>query len=313
MPAWSAGALLASMTWEVNEIARQAPTIVGMDIQTAQPASSPMHRPAAPLPFGEHLRQWRQRRRMSQLDLAHEAEISTRHLSFVETGRSVPSREMVLRLAERLDVPLRERNAMLIAAGYAPMYRERPLSDPGLAAARQAVELILKSHEPFPAIAVDRHWNLQAGNAMLPYLLTGADPSLLQPPVNVLRLSLHPQGLASRIVNLGQWREHLFERLRQQIHATGDQVLQELLEELRAYPVPEGAEDTQLEGELLGVAMPFRFRTQFGVLNFISTTTVFGTPVDVTLQELALETFFPADSATADVLRQLAAQPSGSA
>jgi hypothetical protein len=202
---------------------------------------------------------------------------------------------------------------MLIAAGYAPMYRERPLSDPGLAAARQAVELILKSHEPFPAIAVDRHWNLQAGNAMLPYLLTGADPSLLQPPVNVLRLSLHTQGLASRIVNLGQWREHLFERLRQQIHATGDQVLQELLEELRAYPVPEGAEDTQLEGELLGVAMPFRFRTQFGVLNFISTTTVFGTPVDVTLQELALETFFPADSATADVLRQLAAQPSGSA
>lgn len=283
-----------------------------MDIQTAH-TPSPARRAAAPLPFGDHLRQWRQRRRMSQLDLAHEAQISTRHLSFVETGRSAPSREMVLRLAERLDVPLRERNAMLVAAGYAPMYRERPLSDPALASARQAVELILKSHEPYPAIAVDRHWNLQAANAMLPYLLTGADASLLQPPVNVLRLSLHPQGLASRIVNLGQWREHLFERLRQQIHATGDPVLQELLEELRGYPVPEGAGDTQLEGELLGVAMPFRFRTQFGVLNFISTTTVFGTPVDVTLQELALETFFPADSATADVLRQLGVQATGTA
>jgi transcriptional regulator with XRE-family HTH domain len=311
MPAWSAAAQRASMTSEVKEIAGRAPTIAGMDIQTAAP--SPPRRAAAPLPFGDHLRQWRQRRRMSQLDLAHEAEISTRHLSFVETGRSVPSREMVLRLAERLDVPLRERNAMLVAAGYAPMYRERPLSDPALASARQAVELILKSHEPYPAIAVDRHWNLQAGNAMLPYLLAGADAALLQPPVNVLRLSLHPQGLARQIVNLGQWREHLFERLRQQIHATGDPVLQDLLDELRGYPMPEGAQDTQLGGELLGVAMPFRFRTQFGVLNFISTTTVFGTPVDITLQELALETFFPADSATAGVLRELAAQAPGTA
>lgn len=265
-------------------------------------------RRAAPLPFGEHLREWRQRRRMSQLDLAHEAEISTRHLSFVETGRSAPSREMVLRLAERLDVPLRERNAMLVAAGYAPMYRERPLSDPALSAARQAVDLILKSHEPYPAIAVDRHWNLLAGNAMVPLMLAGADASLLQPPVNVLRLSLHPKGLASRIVNLGQWRNHLFERLRQQVHATGDAQLAALLEELRAYPVPEGASETHLEGELLGVAMPFQFRSEAGVLSLISTTTVFGTPVDVTLQELALETFFPADAFTGDVLRQLHAQ-----
>lgn len=265
-------------------------------------------RRAAPLPFGEHLREWRQRRRMSQLDLASEAEISTRHLSFVETGRSVPSREMVLRLAERLDVPLRERNAMLVAAGYAPMYRERPLNDPALAAARQAVELILKSHEPYPAIAVDRHWNLLAGNAMVPHLLAGVDPSLLQPPTNVLRLSLHPKGLAPRIVNLGQWRNHLFERLRQQIHATGDAQLAALLEELRAYPVPEGAGEPHLEGELLGVAMPFQFRSEAGVLSLISTTTVFGTPVDVTLQELALETFFPADAFTGEVLRQLHAQ-----
>lgn len=276
-------------------------------MQPMETQTLPTHR-AAPLPFGEHLREWRQRRRMSQLDLAHEAEISTRHLSFVETGRSAPSREMVLRLAERLDVPLRERNAMLVAAGYAPMYRERPLNDPALSAARQAVELILKSHEPYPAIAVDRHWNLLAGNAMVPLMLAGADPSLLQQPANVLRLSLHPKGLAPRIVNLGQWRNHLFERLRQQIHATGDAQLAALLEELRAYPVPEGAADTHLEGELLGVAMPFQFRSDAGVLSLISTTTVFGTPVDVTLQELALETFFPADAFTGEVLRQLHTQ-----
>jgi transcriptional regulator with XRE-family HTH domain len=274
----------------------------GMDTQTV-----PAHR-TAPQPFGEHLRQWRQRRRMSQLDLAHEAEISTRHLSFVETGRSAPSREMVLRLAERLQVPLRERNAMLMAAGYAPMYRERPLGDPALAAARQAVELILKSHEPYPALAVDRHWNLLAGNAMLPYLTAGAHPSLLEGQPNVLRLSLHPKGVAAQIVNLRQWREHLFERLQQQVQSTGDATLAALLEELRGYPVPEGTGDEQLEGEMLGVAMPLRFRTAFGVLNFISTTTVFGTPVDITLQELALETFFPADPATGNVLRQIYAQ-----
>jgi transcriptional regulator with XRE-family HTH domain len=260
---------------------------------------------AAPRPFGEYLRHWRQHRRLSQLDLAQEADISTRHLSFVETGRSLPSREMVLRLAERLDVPLRERNALLVAAGYAPMYRERPLDDPALSAARQAVELILKSHEPYPALAVDRHWNLVAANSVLPHLFSGADPSLLQGQVNVLRLSLHPQGLAPRIVNLAQWRTHLFERLRQQIHATGDPVLAELLEELRGYPVPDGADQLHMEGEHLGVVMPFRFRTSFGVLSFISTTTIFGTPVDVTLQELAMETFFPADAMTGDVLRKL--------
>lgn len=260
-------------------------------------------------PFGEHLRFWRQHRRMSQLDLAGEADISTRHLSFVETGRSAPSREMVLRLAERLDVPLRERNALLVAAGYAPMYRERPLSHPALAAARDAVQLILSSHEPYPALAVDRHWNLVAHNAMVPHLLGAAqDPALLQEPVNVLRLSLHPRGLAPHIVNLGQWRHHLFERLRQQVAATGDAGLVALQQELESYPVPPGADDTRLEGELLGVAMPLRFRMADGtVLSFISTTTVFGTPVDVTLQELALETFFPADAQTGAALRALAA------
>ena len=262
---------------------------------------------AAPRPFGDYLRHWRQHRRLSQLDLAQEAEISTRHLSFVETGRSVPSREMVLRLAERLDIPLRERNSLLVAAGYAPMYRERSLDDPALSPARKAVELLLKSHEPNLALAVDRHWNLVAANRMLSHLLQDVDAELMKPPVNVLRLSLHPKGLAPKIANLAQWRVHLFERLRQQIHATGDSYLASLLEELRAYPVPEGSEET-LEGELLGVVMPFRFRTAFGTLSFISTSTIFGTPVDVTLQELALETFFPADEATATALRELSAR-----
>jgi len=269
--------------------------------------------PAAPpasqqRPFGEHLRSWRQRRRMSQLDLANEAGVSTRHLSFVETGRSEPSREMVLRLAERLDVPLRERNTLLVAAGYAPMYRERPLDDPALAAAREAVQLILRSHEPWPALAVDRHWNLLAHNAVVPLLLAGADPALLQPPVNVLRLSLHPGGLAPRIANLGQWRHHLFERLRQQIQATGDRALQALEQELRGYPGRDGEDGTRLEGEVLGIAVPLRLATPAGALNLISTTTIFGTPVDVTLQELALETFFPADAQTGERLRALAAR-----
>src|SRR5215207_3648179 len=192
------------------------------DTMTASihPPSRPAPRVAQP--FGDHLRHWRQHRRLSQLDLAQEADISTRHLSFVETGRSVPSREMVLRLSERLDIPLRERNALLVAAGYAPMYRERPLDDPALASARQAVELLLKSHEPYPALAVDRHWNLVAANRMVPHLMEGADASLLQGQVNVLRLSLHPLGLAPRIGNLVQWRAHVFERLRQQVAATAD-------------------------------------------------------------------------------------------
>lgn len=269
--------------------------------------------PRSLAPFGEHLRWWRQQRRLSQLDLADEAAISTRHLSFMETGRSTPSREMVLRLAERLHIPLRERNGLLVAAGYAPMYRERPLDDPALASARQAVELILKGHEPYPALAVDRHWNLVSYNALVPKLMAMADASQLTAPVNVLRLSLHPLGLAPHIANLSQWRAHLFERLRDQIRATADPVLTALLEELRALPVPPQPDEPHLSGEHLGVVMPFRLRTPHGVLNFISTVTIFGTPVDVTLQELALETFFPADEFTGQVLRALAAdaQPAG--
>jgi transcriptional regulator with XRE-family HTH domain len=291
------------MTSQVMERPHEPLYHRAMDLALASPAPAASH----VLPFGEHLRAWRLRRRMSQLDLASEADISTRHLSFVETGRSAPSREMVLRLAERLDVPLRERNALLVAAGYAPMYRERPLDDPALAAAREAVQLILRSHEPYPALAVDRHWHLLAHNAVVPHLLAGADASLLQPPVNVLRLSLHPRGLAPRIVNLGQWRHHLFERLRQQIQATGDRTLKELEQELRGYPTAAGEDETRLEGEVLGIAVPLRVRTEGGVLNLISTTTIFGTPVDVTLQELALETFFPADAGTGEQLRAMVA------
>jgi transcriptional regulator with XRE-family HTH domain len=248
--------------------------------------------------FGEQLRTWRRRRRLSQEELAMDANISTRHLSFVETGRGNPSREMVLRLTARLEVPLRERNTLLVAAGYAPMYRERRLDDPALAAAKKTVELILKSHEPFPALAIDRHWNLVAANRVVPHLLDGADPSLLQAPMNVLRLSLHPKGLAPKILNLAQWRAHLFERLSHQIAATADATLSALLAELRDLPAPRSEQDEYLQGEHLGIAVPLRFRSNAGVLTFISTTTIFGSPVDVTLQELALETFFPLDEST---------------
>ncbi|OSZ76772.1 transcriptional regulator [Hydrogenophaga sp. IBVHS1] len=266
----------------------------------------PSRASAVPSPFGERLRHWRQRRRLSQLDLAHVADVSTRHLSYVETGRASPSRDMVLRLVDRLEVPLRERNALLEAAGFAPMYRERPLEAPDMAPARTAVQRILECHEPWPALAMDRHWNLVMANRMVPPLMAGASPALLQGTINVLRLSLHPEGLASRIANLRQWREHLFERLRQQIHATGDETLVALLAELKGYPESFGAEAVSLPGEHHGVLMPFQFDTGHGVLNLVSTTTVFGSPVDITLQELALETFFPADEASAEMLRAMA-------
>lgn len=259
---------------------------------------------------GGLLRKWRERRRLSQLDLALEAEISTRHLSFLETGRSLPSREMVLRLAEQLEVPLRERNALLIAAGYAPAFPERPLADPALGAARKAVDLVLAGHEPYPALAIDRHWTLIASNnAVLP-LIAGADPSLLQPPVNVLRLSLHPAGLALRIANLAEWRAHLLSRLRRQIEVTADQVLADLLKELSGYFMPgesaSSSESGGADGEYAGVVVPFQFITEQGILSFFSTTTIFGTPVDITLSELAIESFFPADAATAAALRRFA-------
>lgn len=257
-------------------------------------------------PIGNLLRDWRQRRRMSQLDLALEADISTRHLSFVETGRARPSRDMIVHLAERLDVPLRERNAMLLAAGFAPVYPERPLDDPALDVARAAVELVLTGHEPYPALAVDRHWTLVAANAAVAPLMTGAAPALLETPVNVMRLSLHPDGIAPRIANLADWRAHALDRLRQQVEVTADPILADLLEELRGYPAPEGAVQTaSSDAPYAGVIVPLRFVTDTGILSFFSTTTVFGTPVDVTLSELAVESFFPADKATAEILHRM--------
>lgn len=264
---------------------------------TSAPASSPPG-------FGPLLREWRQRRRLSQLDLAMDADISTRHLSYVETGRATPSRAMVLHLAEQLEVPLRERNALLTAAGYAPLYPERTLDDPALQVAKQMVERLLKAHEPHPALAVDRHWNMLAHNQQVLLLMQGIAPELTQPPVNVMRVSLHPQGVAPRIVNLLGWREHLFERLRRQIAISADPVLVALLQELQAYPVPDGA-DAHEHIPANAVAVPLQLRTPAGVLSFLSTTTVFGTPVDVTLSELALETFLPSDDFTTQAMRHM--------
>lgn len=243
---------------------------------------------------------------MSQLDLACEAEISSRHMSFLETGRSQPSREMLLHLAERLDIPLRERNVLLNAAGYAPVFPERALADPALQAARKAIDLVLAGHAPYPALAIDRHWSLIASNDAIPHLLAGVDPSLLQPPVNVLRLSLHPAGLAPRIANLAQWRAHLLERLRRQIEVSADPVLAELMRELCAYPMPDEIGKPAAEQDYAGVAVPFQLVTDGGILSFFSATMIFGTPVDITLSELAIESFFPADAATAEALRGLA-------
>jgi len=268
-------------------------------------------------PVGDLLREWRQRRRMSQLGLAVDADISTKHLSFLETGRSLPSRDMVLHLAERLEIPLRERNVLLVAAGYAPVFAERKLADPALGPARKAIDLVLTGHEPFPALAVDRHWTLVASNKAVPPLLAGIDATLLQPPVNVLRLSLHPKGLAPRIANLLEWRRHLLERLRHQIDVSADDVLVRLMEELRAYRLPPsiGPLSTRppVARDYAGVVVPLQLVTELGVLSFFSTTTVFGTPVDVTLSELALESFYPADAATGEALRRLASSASMSA
>lgn len=252
-------------------------------------------------PVGEHIRDWRTRRRMSQLDLALEAEISTRHLSFLETGRAQPSREMVLHLSEQLAIPLRERNVILVAAGFAPVFPERSLEAPELAAARRAVEVILKAHEPYPALVVDLQWNLVAANAALEPMLAGVASHLLAPPLNVIRVSLHPEGLAPRIANLGEWHGHIVERLRRQAELTADPGLLALVEEVRSYPKPP-APDRRPE-DYGDVVVPLQLMMGDAVLSLFGTTTVFGTPVDITLSELTLETFFPADAATAEALR----------
>jgi transcriptional regulator with XRE-family HTH domain len=265
---------------------------------------SPSHTArSTPVHIGDHLREWRQRRHLSQLDLAGEAEISARHLSFVETGRAAPSRDMVLRLAERLDVPLRERNVLLMAAGFAPAFSQRALDDPALKSARRAIDLVLKAHEPNPALAVDRHWNLVSANRMVAPLLEGVPERLLGQPFNVLRLSFHPEGLAARTVNLGEWCAHLLERLHRQCEVTADPELIKLYNDLKAYPIPARSGPISADS----VVVPFRMRLGEDVLSFISTTMIFGTPVDITLSELALETFFPADDLTAERMRAIAA------
>jgi transcriptional regulator with XRE-family HTH domain len=251
---------------------------------------------------GDLLRKWRRHRRMSQLDLAVQAEISTRHLSFLETGRSRPSREMVLLLAEQLDLPLRERNQLLVAAGYASVYPETALDARTMTAVRGAVRQVLRGHEPYPAIAVDRHWNLVEGNAAIAVLLEGVAPALLEPPANTLRASLHPEGMAPRIANLGEWRGHLLGRLRRQVDHTADAELTTLLDELTALPCDEPTPSFEYPGPG-DVVVPLRLRHGSGELTFFSTVTTFGTPLDVTLAELAIEAFFPADAATTKVLR----------
>lgn len=262
-------------------------------------------------PVGDLLREWRQHRRRSQLDVALDAGVSTRHISFVETGRSVPSREMLLHLAEHLDIPLRERNALLVSAGYAPVYSQTSLDDPSMRVVREAVDLVLAGHEPYPALAVDRHWTLVTANRATGILLTGIAPELLEPPVNVLRVSLHPSGLAPRIVNLAEWRHHVLERLRHEIDATADPELATLFEELRGLPGDDSGASASATASFQrygGLVVPVRVQSDAGVLSFFSTTTIFGTAMDVTLSELTIESFYPADEATARALTQTQAK-----
>jgi transcriptional regulator with XRE-family HTH domain len=257
-----------------------------------------------PAGVGMLLRDWRQRRRRSQLDLALDAGVSARHVSFVETGRSRPSREMVLHLADELEVPLRERNRLLLAAGYAPIYGERSLDEPDMAPVKEALDLVLAGHEPYPAVVVDRGWNVVAGNRANPVLLEGCAPELLQPPINVLRTSLHPDGMAPRIVNLGAWRAHLLERVDRQIALTGDRSLADLREEVAAYPAPDHEGRSEAIGD---IAVPLHIRTGAGnELRFLSTMATFGTAVDITVAELSIESFFPADQATGKAMRDYA-------
>ena len=247
---------------------------------------------------GELLRTWRRRRSLSQLELALSADVSARHVSFLETGRSRPSREMVLHLAEQLEVPLRERNGLLLAAGYAPQYAERPLETAEMEPVRQALDRFLRAHEPYPAVVVDRHYRLVAANDAVGVLTAGVAPELLEPPANTLRLTLHPDGMAPRIVNLEEWSAHLLHQLRRQASITGDPELERLHEELAGYPgvsVQSPHEDAS-DAEIL---LPLRIRDGGRQLEFFSTISTFGTPIDITLAELAIEAFYPANARTA--------------
>ncbi len=255
-------------------------------------------------PVGELLRDWRERRRLSQLDLSHSVAVSTRHLSYVETGRSRPSRTMVLRLAEHLDVPLRDRNQLLLSAGYAPVYSEAGLHSAPMLAIRATVRSLLAGHEPNPGLVMDRWWNVVEANAPVQLMLTTVDPELTRPPVNVLRLALHPAGLAPRTLNLPEFRAHLLRRLERQVAATADPELGDLLAELRSYPGGEAGLEVPETGE---VVVPWRIAYEGMEVALLSTVATFGTPLDITVAELVIELFFPADPRSAEVLRELAA------
>jgi transcriptional regulator with XRE-family HTH domain len=275
------------LTCQVMDVPRVRASVIAMDYVAARPA------------VGALLRDWRQRRRMTQMDLALEADVSARHLSFIETGRSVPSADMVKHLAEQLDVPLRERNVLLLSGGYAPAYPANGLADPPMAAVHEAIEHVLRAHEPFPAVVIDAGWEMVAANDAVSLLTEGSAAALLEPPVNVLRLSLHPDGMAPRIVNLPEWRAHLLDRLGRDIETTADPALIALRDELAGYPSPRPASHPDSRA----ILVPLRLRVRDAVLSLFSTTTVFGTPRDVMLSELAIESFYPADAPTAAFLR----------
>jgi transcriptional regulator with XRE-family HTH domain len=255
---------------------------------------------SAPIQVGTLLRSWRRRRSLSQLELALDADVSTRHISFLETGRSRPSRDMVLRLAEQLDVPLRERNELLLAAGYAPIYEERTLTDAEMSPVRDALNRFLRAHEPYPALVIDRQHDLVAANDAAGLLLEGVDPELLAEPANVLRIALHPRGMAPRTMNLAEWSSQLLRRLRREAHLTGDERLDRLHDELARYPgVDRGG--TSAEIDAAEILLPLRIRDRDGTseLSLFSTIATFGSPADITISELAIEAFYPANARTA--------------
>ncbi|MGL4284900.1 MAG: helix-turn-helix domain-containing protein [Phreatobacter sp.] len=258
------------------------------------------------VPFGLLLRRWRTQRRMSQIDLAMAAETSTRHLSCLETSKAQPSREMVIRLADDLDIPLRDRNTLLLAAGFAPTFTERSVA--GLEAAKAAIESVLQAHKPYPAFAVDRHWNVVSSNAALQQLYEGCAADLMRPPVNAIRLVLHPAGMGPRVLNYAAWQAHTLGLLRQQLQARVDPVTKRLADEVAAYPIPAGSEPLDAFNAAQSLATPLRIATRLGVVTFLNTITVFGSPHDVTLSELALEMLFPADERTVEVVRRMVAE-----
>jgi transcriptional regulator with XRE-family HTH domain len=266
---------------------------------------------AQSLPFGVLLRRWRTTRRLTQADLAFAANSSTRHLSCLETGRAQPSREMVMRLCEELEVSLRDRNALMLAAGFAPAFSERPLTE--LTAARQAIDQILNAHKPYPAFALDRHWNVVASNSALPQLYEGCSPELLKQPINAVRLVLHPLGMGPRILNFVEWRAHTIAILKQQVETRPDPVIRALLNEVMTYPVPGGGVALATGDGPQRYATPLQVATRLGTVSFLNTTTVFGTPTEVTLSELALEMLFPADPGTIEIVRRMVAESEAAA